>query len=186
MILSKPIYDFLGFYFEQLFYHPIKTKAISCCVVAAAGNLASQYISGSKSISQESLIAYSVYGLLFGGTIPHYFYGALDSIVLGHSTAEVLKKLLIERLIFSPLYHAFTLYMLARLEKKTHQDALKQLEALYWPILSSSWKYLTIIQFLNLKFVPSILRVLIVNLVGFFWTIYLANKRRQAELQGDC
>ncbi|KAF5288156.1 hypothetical protein FQR65_AtePxmp2 [Abscondita terminalis] len=186
MILSKPIYDFLGFYFEQLFYNPVKTKAISCCIVAAAGNLTSQYISGKKCISQESLLAYSLFGLLFGGTIPHYFYGALEGLIVEQHTSAVLKKLLVERLIFTPLYSAFTLYILARFERKSHNDAIKQLETLYWPILSSSWKYLTVIQFLNLKFVPPILRVLIVNLIGFFWTIYIANKRRQAHLKGEC
>ncbi|KAK5644606.1 hypothetical protein RI129_005906 [Pyrocoelia pectoralis] len=185
MILSKPIYDFLGFYFEQLYYHPVKTKAISCCAVAAAGNLASQYISGNKAFSQDSFLAYTVYGLLFGGTIPHYFYGFLENTIPERASLGVLKKLLIERLIFSPIYHAFTLYMIARLEKKTHRQAMKQLEHLYWPVLSSSWKYLSLIQFLNFQFVPPLLRVLIVNLIGFFWTIYIANKRRQAEEKSD-
>lgn len=185
MILSKPLYNFLGFYFEQLYYHPIKTKAISCCIVAAAGNLASQYIGGCKVISQDSLVAYTLFGLLFGGTIPHYFYDCLDTLIPEQVSLSVLKKLFIERLVFSPLYHAFTLYMIARFEKKSHCTAMKQLEDLYWPVLSSSWKYLTIIQFLNLQFVPPLLRVLIVNLVGFFWTIYIANKRRQAEMKND-
>ncbi|KAB0795609.1 hypothetical protein PPYR_12448 [Photinus pyralis] len=183
MILSKPLYDFLGFYFEQLYYHPVKTKAISCCIVAAAGNLASQYISGSKSLAQDSLLAYGIYGLLFGGTIPHYFYGFLERAIPEQVPMAVLKKLLVERLIFSPIYHAFTLYMIARLEGKTHAQATQQVEHLYWPVLSSSWKYLSIIQFLNFQFVPPLLRVLIVNLIGFFWTIYIANKRRQAEMK---
>lgn len=182
MVLSKPIYNFLGFYFDQLFNHPIRTKAISCCIIATAGNLTSQYVSG-KTIIQNSLVAYGLFGLLFGGTLPHYFYGWLERVVPEEAAFAIVKKLIIERLFYSPLYHAFTLYMIARFEGKNHKAAIKQLEALFWPILTSSWKYLTIIQFINLQFVPPMLRVLIVNLIGFFWTIYIANKRRQQELK---
>lgn len=66
----------------------------------------------------------------------------------------VAKKLILERLLYSPLYTAFTLYVIARLEGKTHDEALKQLQSLYWMVLTSSWKYLTVIQLLNLSVVP--------------------------------
>ncbi|KAF2904138.1 hypothetical protein ILUMI_02027 [Ignelater luminosus] len=181
MALSRPVYSFLGFYFDQLFNHPIRTKAISCCVIATAGNLVSQYISGCKELSHNSLVAYGVYGLIFGGTLPHYFYGWLERTVPEDASFNVIKKLVLERLVYSPLYIAFTLYVIARLEGKDHKTAIRQLEALYWSVLTSSWKYLTLIQFINLQFVPPMLRVLIVNLVGFFWTIYVANKRRQQQ-----
>ncbi|EFA09673.1 peroxisomal membrane protein 2 [Tribolium castaneum] len=179
MVLSKPLFNALGFYFEQLFNHPIRTKAITCCVIATAGNYASQCISGNKVLNQHSLLAYGIFGLLFGGTIPHYFYAWLERVVPEEAAFPIAKKLFLERLIYSPLYQAFTLYVLARLEGKSHEGALDQLQSLYWSVLSSSWKYLTVIHLLNLSVVPPMLRVFIINLVGFFWTIYIANKRRQ-------
>ncbi|XP_017769257.1 PREDICTED: peroxisomal membrane protein 2 [Nicrophorus vespilloides] len=181
MVLSKPLYDFLGFYFSNLFNNPIKTKAISCCVIASAGNLASQYLAGNKILNQRSLLAYALFGLLFGGTIPHYFYGFLERTVNQDASFAIVKNLVIERLIYSPLYQAFSLYMIARLEGKSHKEALVQLQSLYWTVLASSWKYLTLIQMLNLSVVPPMLRVLIANLIGFFWTIYIANKRREQQ-----
>lgn len=71
----------------------------------------------------------------------------------------VLKKLFCERLIYSPLYQAFTLYTIARLEGKDHKTALRQLKSLYWTVLTTSWKYLTVIQLLNLSVVPPIVRM---------------------------
>lgn len=94
--------------------------------------------------------------LLFGGTIPHFFYTTLERTIsdeVGHSIA---KKLLVERLIYSPLYQAFVIYMIARLEGKTHGSAIKQLERNYWPILQANWKWMSIIQCINLSFVPPI------------------------------
>ncbi|XP_018563171.1 peroxisomal membrane protein 2 [Anoplophora glabripennis] len=181
MVLSKPLINALSFYFGQLYEHPLRTKAISCCVIATAGNYASQRIAGSKVLDYQSLLAYGVFGLLFGGTIPHYFYNFLESAIPEEASFVIAKKLFFERLIYSPLYQAFTLYVIARLEGKDHKTAVKQLQSLYWTVLTSSWKYLTVIQLLNLSVVPPMLRVLIINLVGFFWTIYIANKRRQEQ-----
>ncbi|CAH1104109.1 unnamed protein product [Psylliodes chrysocephalus] len=181
MSLSKPVLNVLSFYFGQLFEHPLRTKAITCCAIATAGNYASQRLSGEKVLNTHSLLAYSLYGLVFGGTIPHYFYNFLEGIVSEEASFAVVKKLFIERLIYSPLYQAFTLYILARLEGKDHKTAVKQLQDLYWLVLSSSWKYLTVIHLINLSVVPPVMRVFITNLMGFFWTIYLANKRRQQQ-----
>lgn len=92
--------------------------------------------------------------LLFGGTVPHLFYSSLEKLVsdeVGHSIA---KKLFIERLFFAPIYQAFVIYMIARLEGKNHDQTIKQVERTYWPILQANWKWLTLIQFINLSFVP--------------------------------
>ncbi|XP_066245187.1 peroxisomal membrane protein 2 [Euwallacea similis] len=182
MSLSKPIIQALSFYFMELNEHPIRTKAISCCLVALAGNYVSQRIADGKIINFHNLAAYGAFGLLFGGSIPHYFYTFLEWAVPEEASFAVAKRLILERLVYSPLYQAFALYALARFEGKDHETALQQLKGLYWVVLTSSWKYLTILQFLNLSVVPPMLRVLVVNLIGFFWTIYLANQRRQQEV----
>nr|CAH7738295.1 unnamed protein product [Callosobruchus chinensis] len=181
MSLSKPVINALSFYFGQLFEHPVRTKAITCAIIATTGNLASQKLSGAKALDYQSILAYGIYGLAVGGTIPHYFYSFLDWAVPEDAAFGIAKKLLLERLVYSPLYQGFTLYVLARLEGKDHNGAVEQLQHLYWPILTSSWKYLTVIHLINLSVVPPMLRVLIINLMGFFWTIYVANKRRQEK-----
>ncbi|XP_060524563.1 peroxisomal membrane protein 2 [Cylas formicarius] len=180
-VLSKPIISALSFYFSELYEHPLRTKAVSCCLVALAGNYASQKIVGSKLIDLNSLLAYGAFGLVFGGTIPHYFYQFLEYAVPDEASFAIIKRLFLERLVYSPLYQAFSLYTLARLEGNDHKTAVKQLRGLYWTILTTSWKYLTVLQLLNVSLVPPMLRVLVVNLIGFFWTIYLANKRRQQQ-----
>ncbi|KDR20079.1 Peroxisomal membrane protein 2 [Zootermopsis nevadensis] len=116
MSLSKPVFNFLGFYFEQLHTNPVKTKSITSCVIATLGNLTSQYLSGVKVINQDSLIAYGMFGLLFGGSVPHYFYRALDHYISDDVALAPVKQLILERLIFMPLFQILALYMLARLE----------------------------------------------------------------------
>lgn len=45
-----------------------------------SANYTSQKLSGNKSIKTESLFAYGLYGLVFGGPLPHYFYKMIERI----------------------------------------------------------------------------------------------------------
>ncbi|XP_072944013.1 peroxisomal membrane protein 2 [Epargyreus clarus] len=179
MALSKPIMNLVASYLQNLYLHPIKTKAITSCVVGAAGSAASQLVAG-DTLKLDPILAFAVYGLLFGGTIPHYFYEFVERVFPEEVVAFPLaKKLLFERLIFAPCMQAFSLYTLARFEGKNHKLALKQLFALYSTVLEANWKWLTLFQIINLAFVPPMLRVLFMNLVGFGWAMFIASKRRQ-------
>ncbi|XP_046965313.1 peroxisomal membrane protein 2 [Vanessa cardui] len=179
MSLSKPIMNLVASYLQNLYIHPIKTKSITSCVVGSAGSIASQIISG-QSLRLDPVLAFGLYGLLFGGTIPHYFYGFIENVFAEESTAFPLaKKLLFERLIFAPFMQAFSLYTLARFEGKNHHAAMKQLNALYCTLLEANWKWLTLFQVINIAFIPPMLRVLFMNFVGFGWAMFVASKRRQ-------
>ncbi|XP_049867113.1 peroxisomal membrane protein 2 [Pectinophora gossypiella] len=179
MALSKPIMNLLASYLQNLYLHPIKTKSITSCVVGSSASIASQLVAG-DSLRLDPVLAYGLYGLLFGGSIPHYFYELVERIFPEEVVAFPLaKKLLFERLIFAPIMQAFSLYTLARFEGKNHQAALKQLFALYSTVLQANWKWLTLFQVINMAFVPPMLRVLFMNLVGFGWAMFVATKRRQ-------
>ncbi|XP_034182380.1 peroxisomal membrane protein 2 [Osmia lignaria lignaria] len=175
MALSKPtnfILHLTSAYFERLYNSPLKTKAITSCIIATLGNFISQKISGVKRLNQDSLLAFALFGLLFGGPAPHYFYTFMQPLL-----KNPLILLLVERLLYTPCYQALALYMIALFEGNTYEDSYKQLKKLYLPVLTANLKYITLLQYLNLKYVPPLLRVLVVNLIGFFWAIYLAQQR---------
>ncbi|XP_013146242.1 PREDICTED: peroxisomal membrane protein 2 [Papilio polytes] len=179
MALSKPIMNLVASYLQNLYLHPIKTKAITSCVVGSAGSVASQLVAG-QPLRLDPVLAFGLYGLLFGGTIPHYFYEILERIFPEDAVAFPLaKKLLFERAIFAPIMQAFSLYTLSRFEGKNHNAALKQLFSLYYSVLEANWKWLTLFQIINLAFIPPMLRVLFMNLVGFGWAMFIATKRRE-------
>ncbi|XP_063983582.1 PXMP2/4 family protein 3 [Diachasmimorpha longicaudata] len=179
MSLSKPsqiLLDFVGTYLSNLYTNPIRTKAVTSCLLAVTGNYISQRIAGVKEINHDSILAFGLFGLLFGGPVPHYFYQYIPFV-----TRHPLRILLVERLIYAPLFQGFALYMLARLEGKSHEDSYKNMQKLYLPILLANYKYLTLLQFINIRFVPPMLRVLVVNLIGFLWAIYLTSARSKAS-----
>ncbi|KAG5677624.1 hypothetical protein PVAND_007366 [Polypedilum vanderplanki] len=183
MALSRPIYNFLGFYFEQLFNHPVRTKSITSCTVATAGALASQSLSGQK-INPRAVFAYSIFGLLFGGSVPHYFFNFFESVVPDVPYKKLIEFLL-ERSVFAPVFTAMSLYFLSIFEGKSPEQALKTLQQLYLTVLTTNWRYLSLPVFINFNFVPLFLRVFVANLIGFFWIIYLADKRRRAAAKKE-
>jgi len=179
MSLSKPtsiVYNLIGAYLQRLYISPLKTKAITSCIIAALGNVVSQKMSGARQLNEDSVLAFALFGLLFGGPVPHYFYTYIRLLV-----KQPLGILLIERLVYMPCFQALALYLLAIFEGKPHQVACAQMQRLYLPTLMANLKYLTLFHYINIKYVPPMLRVLMVNLIGFAWIIYLANKRAKAS-----
>ncbi|XP_012275048.1 peroxisomal membrane protein 2 [Orussus abietinus] len=173
MGLSKPshvIQEIVAAYLQRLYTSPVKTKAATSCVITALGNLTGQKLSNVKFINQDSLMAFGLFGLLFGGTVPHYFYKYVRLI-----TKNPWGILLIERLLYTPIFQGATLYLLAWLEGKSHEASMKQTQSLYVPVLAANLKYLTLLQFLNIKYVPPMLHVLVLNLISYFWTTFLAH-----------
>ncbi|KAI4501836.1 hypothetical protein M0802_003171 [Mischocyttarus mexicanus] len=174
MALSKPteiIFNLTSVYFRYLYTNPIKTKAIASCIINTLGNLIQQKLSGNKFIDEDKLIAFGLFGLLLGGTVPHFFYSYTNFLIKYPFTF-----LLIERFIYTPCFQALTLYALARLEGKSHKASKEQLNKLYWPVLLTNLKYLTLLQYINVKYVPLVLRTLIIDIISFIWSIYLTKK----------
>uniref|UniRef100_U5ENI4 Putative conserved plasma membrane protein n=1 Tax=Corethrella appendiculata TaxID=1370023 RepID=U5ENI4_9DIPT len=180
MSLSKPIYNLLGAYFEQLFNHPIRTKALTSCVIATTANYTSQKIAGVKKLNTDSILAYGLFGLIFGGNLPHFFYQWLERITQNVRNKQLI-QFLAERFMFTPVMAALSLYFITRFEGRSHEDGVNQLIDLYKKMLLTNWKFLSLPLFLNFKYVPPMLRVLVTNLIGFCWIIFVANKRRKAD-----
>lgn len=110
---------------------------------------------------------YETNRLIFGGSFPHYFYKYVEEFLQNAGKAKQMYLFLIERLVFAPVYQALSLYFLSRFEGNNHDFALKNLCKLYWPLLTTNWKYLSLLVFINVKFVPP--------MVGQF--IFYSNER---------
>lgn len=89
----------------------------------------------------------------------------METIIPEAARFGIVKKLILERLIYTPLFQAFALYTLARLEGKNHNGALNQLLILYIPMLLAGWKYLTVVQIVNFTVVPPMVSICFVTTI---------------------
>ncbi|XP_063238258.1 peroxisomal membrane protein 2 [Bacillus rossius redtenbacheri] len=182
-MLPQPLLEALAFYLQQLETNPLKTKCITCCFLATTGNMLSQYLSGKRSIDKDSLIAYGLFGFLFGGPIPHWFFLLLENVVPRGSSNVHLKRILMERLLFMPAFQALGLYMLTIFEGKSHKEAQRNVKRMFVSVVKANWLYLTVPQLLNIIYVPPMLKSVANSLIAFCWIVYLAKKRSQAQEQ---
>lgn len=80
-------------------------------VILTSANYVSQSISGVKEISKDSLLAYAIFGLTFGGTLPHFFYTWVERVVPDDIRFRGFIQFALERLGFAPLFQAGIIFI---------------------------------------------------------------------------
>ncbi|XP_064541687.1 peroxisomal membrane protein 2 [Drosophila montana] len=181
MAISKPLYSLFGSYLEQLFNHPVRTKSLTACFLATSANVTSQRLAGAKKLNQHSVFAYGLFGLIFGGTVPHYFYQTVERLFSHDLRFRKFFLFLSERLAYAPFYQLLSLYFLSIFEGKSHSTAVETLKKLYWPVLRANWQYLSLLVYLNISYVPPMFRTLSTGIISFIWVVYMAQKRRRFQ-----
>ncbi|EEB20094.1 ABC transporter, putative [Pediculus humanus corporis] len=167
-VLSKPYnvtFQLIASYLSQLYINPIRTKSMTSCFLAGLANYMSQKIIHGKLANEDTFLAFLIFGLLFGGSIPHYFYKVISNHLLINSKNPLLQLFLIERIFFMPAFSFFSLYIISRLEKKSHEKSLESAIIAFPSVVKTNLKYLSLLQFINIYFVPPVLRVLVTNLI---------------------
>nr|XP_053632446.1 peroxisomal membrane protein 2-like [Cherax quadricarinatus]XP_053632454.1 peroxisomal membrane protein 2-like [Cherax quadricarinatus] len=180
MVVVSVINNGLHYYNEFLYVRPLLTKACTSAFTGALGDFLGQLITKQPSINYCSIARYAGYGFVVTGPLAHHFYKMLDKVVPTTAWGAAFKRLLIDRLMFSPLLLLLSLYLLSRLEGKSHRTCAKEVQLKYWAALKMNWKVWTPVQYININYVPQQYRSLFANVVAIFWIIYLTNKRRQA------
>lgn len=167
--------------------YPILTKSVTSGILSALGNLLSQALESRKKKTDESFkkdidilgpARFAVYGLCFTGPLSHFFYQLLELLFPATVPYCMLKRLLLDRLVFAPAFLLLFFFVMNVLEGKTMSTFQGKVRAGYWPALKMNWKVWTPFQFININFVPVEFRVLFANLVAFFWYAYLASVRK--------
>lgn len=62
------------------------------------------------------MFAYGLFGLVFGGTMPHYFYKYAEQLLANAGKAKLFYLLFLQQCIYTPLYQLISLYTLSRFE----------------------------------------------------------------------
>ncbi|XP_067296354.1 peroxisomal membrane protein 2 [Pseudorasbora parva] len=174
-------------YLSLLKKYPIITKSVTSGILSALGNLLSQALEYRKNSKENSPkkkinilgpVHFATYGLFFTGPLSHYFYQLLEVLLPTTVPYCLIKRLLLERLIFAPAFLLLFYVVMNALEGKSITDVQNKLKTSYWPAMKMNWKVWTPFQFININYIPVQFRVLFANLVALFWYAYLASVRK--------
>lgn len=107
------------------------------------------------------------------GPVATTWFGFLQRRVVfpGRPNLEILARVGLDQTVLATTNLFVFLNTMALLEGTS---ASEKLEKTYWPALSRNWMVWPFVQFINFKYVPLDLRVLVVNVVSLGWNCYLS------------
>ncbi|ELU04105.1 hypothetical protein CAPTEDRAFT_167689 [Capitella teleta] len=187
MSLSKPDRDsFLQklskAYVGLLNEHPLLVKACTSGITGALGNALSQVIvSTGEPFNVKRVAAFAIAGFCYIGPVMHYVYLLLEKLFPRSQRYSMIKRLLTERLIVTPVFLLGYLYILALMQLRDPKIAALQVYITYMQILKTNWRVWTVFQLINVNYVPQQYRTLFGNFIGLGWGMYMATKTRMAS-----
>uniref|UniRef100_A0A2C9LRX2 Peroxisomal membrane protein 2 n=1 Tax=Biomphalaria glabrata TaxID=6526 RepID=A0A2C9LRX2_BIOGL len=191
--MSKPIKESKGNdnllirafhqYLRLLHERPVVTKAATNAVVSGLGNIISQYLAPDPTakgrINWKSVFAYISFGFFVNGPLIHHFYAFLEKLFPKDTPNAKWKKVLFDRLIFAPPFLLIFLYYVSIVEGHGNKGAVKRIKDTYWMILKLNLSVWSIVQYINMNYIPLKFRTVFGNFCALIWMIFISIKRRQ-------
>jgi peroxisomal membrane protein 2 len=171
--------------------NPLITKSITAGVILGAADLAGQKLENYNkeqdvdfSIDFGRFIRFGFFGFILQAPWNHFYYLFLDGALpptVDPFTATTGIKVFIDQFIQAPIFTVIIFFFLGLLEGKSIDDVKGQLERDYKDTMLANWKLWVPATFLNIAFCPPMLRVLFLNCVFFFWSIFLSIKLNKED-----
>ena len=129
-------------------------------------------------------LRFAVFGLVLQAPWNHFYYLLLDGAL--PPTPDPLTpttgvKVVIDQFVQAPIFTVLIFYFLGLLEGKSTGMIKDQLDRDYKDTMLANWKLWVPATAVNIAFCPPPLRVLFLNCVFFFWSIFLSLKLNNEE-----
>ncbi|CAK1544983.1 unnamed protein product [Leptosia nina] len=106
------------------------------------------------------------------GVLCHHWYKVLDKFIIGKSTDMVIKKLVLDQLIFSPIMIVTFFGSLALLEEDPVGNFKEEVAQKFVTLYKAEWMVWPPAQIINFYFLPTRFRVLYDNTISLGYDVY--------------
>jgi len=180
-------------YLSALEADPLLVKSITAGVILGAADLAGQAIqqatsdeddTGDGGVDIARFARFAFFGFILQAPWNHFYYLLLDGALPPTEdpfTATTGIKVVIDQFVQAPVFTVLIFGFLGFLEGKSTEEIKKQLDDDYVDTMLANWKLWVPATAVNIAFCPPILRVLFLNVVFFFWSIFLSLKLNKNE-----
>lgn len=190
-------------YLSALEADPLLVKSVTAGVILGAADLSGQAIqqalaakdaegadvasatsASGKGVDFARFARFAFFGFILQAPWNHFYYQLLDGALPPTAdpfTATTGIKVVIDQFVQAPIFTILIFGFLGLLEGKTTDEIKKQLDEDYVDTMLANWKLWVPATAVNIAFCPPILRVLFLNVVFFFWSIFLSLKLNKNE-----
>ncbi|XP_007636026.2 mpv17-like protein 2 isoform X1 [Cricetulus griseus] len=156
------------------------TNTLGCGTLMAAGDGARQAWEvrarpGQSFSARRSACMFAV-GCSMGPFL-HFWYLWLDRLLPAsglRSLPSVIKKVLVDQMVASPILGVWYFLGLGSLEGQTLEESCQELRAKFWDFYKADWCVWPAAQLVNFLFIPSHFRVTYINGLTLGWDTYLS------------
>lgn len=177
-------------YNQALETDPLLTKSVTAGVILGAADFAGQALESRLNEEEESSVdfaraaRFAIFGLVLQAPWNHFYYQFLDGALPPTEdpfTATTGIKVVIDQFVQAPIFTVLIFFFLGLLEGKSVEAVKQQLDKDYKDTMFANWKLWVPATAVNIAFCPPVLRVLFLNCVFFFWSIFLSVKLNKEE-----
>jgi len=178
-------------YNEALSANPLAVKSVTAGVILGAADLAGQALQDAQRSDEDKTdidiartVRFAFFGFALQAPWNHFYYQILDGTIPPTAdpwTPTTAVKTVIDQFVQAPIFTVLIFAFLGFLEGKNADSIKQQLEDDYADTMVANWKLWVPATVVNLAFVPPLLRVLYLNCVFFFWSIFLSLKLNKDE-----
>ncbi|XP_049808608.1 mpv17-like protein 2 isoform X1 [Schistocerca nitens] len=119
------------------------------------------------------------------GVVCHFTYNYLDKKLPGRSLQTVLKKVVVDQLVFSPIYLTVFFFTLAILEGSNWVTLKKEVTHKAWRLYLAEWLIWPPAQVINFYFLPTKFRVLYDNTISLGFDIYTSYIKHNISIEEE-
>eukprot|EP00056_Hartaetosiga_gracilis_P010972 m.164118 g.164118 ORF g.164118 m.164118 type:complete len:287 (+) comp13422_c0_seq1:47-907(+) len=163
---------FVAWYSKMLLERPLTTKAISAGIIGLTGDFLAQKLEGNP-FNYTRLLQFTAVQTIFLTPILHVWYMTLARFVTGSGTGMMLKKLLLDQFVFTPILLPVYMAVLLTVENRMN-EIFNEITNNVPSTLVKCWQLWIPAQCVNFWIVPVHYQVLFSNCVGLVWSIYLS------------
>lgn len=181
-------------YLTALEADPLLVKSITAGVILGAADLSGQAIQSATAeegtaaseagIDIARFARFAFFGFILQAPWNHFYYQFLDGALPPTEdpfTSTTGIKVVIDQFVQAPVFTVLIFGFLGFLEGKSLEQIKEQLDDDYTDTMLANWKLWVPATAVNIAFCPPILRVLFLNCVFFFWSIFLSLKLNKTE-----
>ncbi|EGT40890.1 hypothetical protein CAEBREN_01060 [Caenorhabditis brenneri] len=161
---------------------PLITQIVVSGAVSGAGDAFTQYLTGQKHWDYMRTARFSCLAAVFIAPPLNVWFRVLERVRFTNKHAQVFARMSIDQFMFSPIFNAIILVNLRLLEGISFDGSVARMKKDWYDVYTSSLRLWPAVQLVNFYFVPLNYRVILIQVVAFFWNSWLSFKTQAPAL----